>query len=232
MLATDRHDKKLRPGDLAGNQFTLRLRDLSDPQEVVTRLTLIEQGGVPNYFGSQRFGHDGNNVVKARQWGNDEFRVRDKSKRSFYLSAARSWLFNLVLSARIELQTVNQVLLGDSLVVNGEAVIAAEDLEHYQAVMDKRQGELTAPMMGDNALPTQGVAQEFEMQVVEQEPLLLKLIRDNRMRHERRPLLLRPTELAWQQQDDDISVSFGLPAGCFATAVVRELIQERVDDEQ
>ncbi len=120
VLETARHDKKLRPGDLVGNWFQLRLTELNMPQEVITRLEQIKLQGVPNYFGEQRFGHSGNNVVKARSWGNDEFRVRDKSKRSFYLSAARSWLFNMVLSSRIEQGKERTLLAGDSLLQHGD----------------------------------------------------------------------------------------------------------------
>ncbi|MEJ2764067.1 tRNA pseudouridine(13) synthase TruD [Photobacterium sp. MCCC 1A19761] len=229
ILETARHDKKLRPGDLQGNWFELRLTELDQPQEVIARLEQVAARGVPNYFGEQRFGHHGNNVVKARSWGNDEFRVRDKSKRSFYLSAARSWLFNQVLSARIAQGQVHTLLPGDYLQAptEGQDQVIDAVSAAIQAQVDQGQLAITAPMMGDNALPTTAEAEAFEMAVVEQEPLLLKLIRDNRMRHERRPLLLQPQQMAWQQQGDTITVSFALPAGCFATAVVRELMIER-----
>lgn len=229
VLETARHDKKLRPGDLVGNWFQLRLTDLDMPQDVITRLEQVNLHGVPNYFGEQRFGHNGNNVVKARSWGNDEFRVRDKSKRSFYLSAARSWLFNMVLSARIEQGKVHTLLAGDSLQQDGDErgqIVESVSAELQQQVDDGSMA-ITAPMMGDNALPTTADAEAFEMAVVEQEPLLLKLIRDNRMRHERRTLLLKPQQMEWQQDGSDLTVSFSLPAGCFATAVVRELMIER-----
>ncbi len=227
VLETARHDKKLRPGDLVGNWFQLRLSELDKPDDVVVRLEQVKSQGVPNYFGEQRFGHNGNNVVKARAWGNDEFRVRDKSKRSFYLSAARSWLFNLVLSARIEQGKVHTVLAGDWLQAEAEHCIAEFIIPELQSKVDNGELAITAPMMGDNALPTTADAEAMEMSIAEQEPLLLKLIRDNRMRHERRPLLLKPQQMEWQQKGNDVIVSFALPAGCFATAVVRELMIER-----
>ncbi|MGF1701609.1 tRNA pseudouridine(13) synthase TruD [Photobacterium makurazakiensis] len=228
VIETARHDKKLRPGDLVGNWFQLRLTGLDQPQDVVARLEQVAASGVPNYFGEQRFGHGGNNVVKARAWGNDEFRLRDKSKRSFYLSAARSWLFNMVLSSRIEQQKVHALMAGDCLEVEGDdrGVVVKQVTEQLQQDIDSGKAFITAPMMGDNALPTEADAEAFEMAIVEQEPLLLKLIRDNRMRHERRPLLLKPQQMMWQVNDDQITVSFALPAGCFATAVIRELMTE------
>ncbi|OAN12596.1 tRNA pseudouridine(13) synthase TruD [Photobacterium jeanii] len=229
VLETARHDKKLRPGDLQGNWFELRLTELEDSADILRRLEQVKALGVPNYFGEQRFGHGGNNVVKARAWGNDEFRVRDKSKRSFYLSAARSWLFNMVLSARIEQQKVHSVLEGDCLQApeRSDFTLIEAVSDEWQAKVDAGELAITIPMVGDNALPSAGEAEAFEMAVIEAEPLLLKLIRDNRMRHERRPALLKPTELAWRQEENDIVVSFALPAGCFATSVVRELMQVR-----
>ncbi|MGF1726919.1 tRNA pseudouridine(13) synthase TruD [Photobacterium nomapromontoriensis] len=234
VLETARHDKKLRPGDLVGNWFQLRLSDLDQPQAVIARLEHVREQGVPNYFGEQRFGHSGNNVVKARAWGNDEFRLRDKSKRSFYLSAARSWLFNMVLSARIEQGLVQTLMAGDFLQSNNDVrgMLVAAVSESLQQDVESGRMAITAPIMGDNALPTTADAQAFEMAIVEQEPALLKLIRDNRMRHERRPLLLKPTQMAWQQDGDQITVSFALPAGCFATAVVRELMVEQVSEQK
>ncbi|MEZ8096667.1 tRNA pseudouridine(13) synthase TruD [Photobacterium swingsii] len=229
VLETARHDKKLRPGDLVGNWFELRLTDIDAPAAVIERLEKVQQHGVPNYFGEQRFGRGGNNVVKARAWGNDEFRVRDKSKRSFYLSAARSWLFNMVLSARIEQQNVHTVILGDCLQAPGRhdsELVETLDADWLRKV-DAGELAITAPMVGDNALPTSADAEALELAVIDAEPALLKLIRDNRMRHERRPLLLKPEQLTWQQEDNDIVVSFALPAGCFATAVVRELMTVR-----
>ncbi|MBY5947471.1 tRNA pseudouridine(13) synthase TruD [Photobacterium rosenbergii] len=233
VLETARHDKKLRPGDLSGNWFQLTLRELDQPEDVLARLAQVQQLGVPNYFGEQRFGHGGNNVTKARAWGNDEFRVRDKSKRSFYLSAARSWMFNLILSARIEQHTVHTVMDGDLLDVEGDDRdrLVEADIAQWQQAVDNGTASITAPMMGDNALPTSGQTEAFEMAIVEQEPHLLKLVRDNRMRHERRPLLLKPQDMAWQQDGDTVTVSFALPAGCFATAVVRELMVELQQQE-
>ncbi len=102
ILETQWHSKKLRPGDLVGNDFTVTLSEVSDVESVEKRLKQIAQQGVPNYFGSQRFGNDGKNIDEARRWGKDNVRTRNANKRSMYLSAARSWIFNTILSERIE----------------------------------------------------------------------------------------------------------------------------------
>ncbi|HZZ44451.1 MAG TPA: tRNA pseudouridine(13) synthase TruD [Tepidisphaeraceae bacterium] len=58
-----RHVNKLRLGHLAGNRFAIKIRDV-DPASVVRMKPLlerIEQVGMPNYFGEQRFGRRNNN---------------------------------------------------------------------------------------------------------------------------------------------------------------------------
>ncbi|MBO0200847.1 tRNA pseudouridine(13) synthase TruD, partial [Vibrio alginolyticus] len=85
-----RQKRKLRIGTLKGNQFELTIRDISVPEDVEARLQKVAEQGIPNYFGEQRFGRDGQNLTQALRWANQEITVRERNKRSFYLSAARS----------------------------------------------------------------------------------------------------------------------------------------------
>jgi tRNA pseudouridine13 synthase len=65
VLWATRHHNKLRLGQLAGNRFSIRIRDV-DPMKAPLALKImrkLEQQGVPNYFGEQRFGYRGNNHV-------------------------------------------------------------------------------------------------------------------------------------------------------------------------
>ena len=68
VVETRRHNKKLRPGDLVGNHFSVTLTEVSNVEDVTQRLQAISLHGVPNYFGSQRFGNQGNNLEEARRW--------------------------------------------------------------------------------------------------------------------------------------------------------------------
>ncbi|MGR5177592.1 tRNA pseudouridine(13) synthase TruD [Vibrio parahaemolyticus] len=202
VLETTWHNKKLRPGDLAGNQFEVRLTDISDMGDLERRLELVKQGGVPNYFGQQRFGRDGGNVEEARRWGRDNVRTRNQNKRSLYLSAARSWIFNHIVSKRIEAQSFDTELAGD--------------------IVDDR-GVITAALVGDNDLPTQQDALELEQSIVDQEPELMLLIRGNRMRHDRRQVVLKPESLTTHSEENTVTLSFFLDSGSFATSILREL---------
>lgn len=97
----DRHAAKLRRGTHQGNAFRIVVRDVSDLSELDAALAQIKEKGFPNYFGEQRFGRDGQNLLRAERWFNGEIKV-NRSQRSFYLSAARSYLFNVMLSERIQ----------------------------------------------------------------------------------------------------------------------------------
>ena len=61
----DRHSNKLRRGHLAGNRFVIRIREIDPLQapEIYRRLLRVEQSGVPNYFGPQRFGYRANGQI-------------------------------------------------------------------------------------------------------------------------------------------------------------------------
>ena len=226
VLDTARHNQKLRPGDLIGNDFSLVVTDIQgDKQDIEARLNAIKQQGVPNYFGNQRFGNEGNNLVEARKWGEKKYRLKDRSQRSFYLSAARAHLFNLVLSARIE-HSLLAPMLGDLLIDTKDKLQLVTDLA--AAALQLEQGfQVSGPMTGDNELPTSLQAQEFEQNIVNAEPFLLAIIRDNRMQHERRALIVYPDALQFAWEGANLRINFGLPAGAFATALMREVIKEQ-----
>ncbi|MGF1763098.1 tRNA pseudouridine(13) synthase TruD [Aliivibrio kagoshimensis] len=228
VLATTRHNKKLRPGDLKGNAFVLRATEVTNIEEVEKRLSLVAAHGVPNYFGEQRFGHNGNNVTEARRWGKENVRTRDNNKRSFYLSAARSWIFNQVLSKRIEQASLLSVLVGDMLLDdNGRVIVANSDnIAELQDNVSQGRYQITGPLAGDNDFGTEAEVEALEKATAEQEPDLMKLIRGNRMRHERRALMLKPSAFEWTVGENEFSLAFELEAGSFATVIVRELIEQ------
>ncbi|MCL4167127.1 UNVERIFIED_CONTAM: hypothetical protein GTU68_048272, partial [Idotea baltica] len=97
-----RHGKKLKRGVLTGNWFALTLTNLQGEQALWQHsLEQVQQQGVPNYFAEQRFGHQGNNLERVSHWFSTGKPPKKRQQKSLYLSAARSWLFNLVLSERI-----------------------------------------------------------------------------------------------------------------------------------
>ncbi|MEL7627843.1 tRNA pseudouridine(13) synthase TruD [Pectobacterium aroidearum] len=233
VLEVTRHRRKLRIGTLRGNHFTLVLRQVSDRREVDARLALIAANGVPNYFGSQRFGRNGNNLEQARLWANNEIRVKERNKRSFYLSASRSAMFNQVVSARLAGEQAKTVLCGDALQLTGRGswfVAKPDELETLQARLDAGELQITAPLPGDGELGTQDDARAFEELALAGQETLWSLVKRERVESARRAVLLYPQQMCWEWQDDTaVEVKFWLPAGSFATSVVRELLQSFQD---
>ncbi len=114
ILECTRHNKKLKPGFLSGNHFIITLRNVSDESDLVHRIEQIKFKGVPNYFGEQRFGRDGGNLIKAEEILVQGRKVKDRFLKGMYFSAARSWLYNLILSRRVKESSWNLPLLGMS----------------------------------------------------------------------------------------------------------------------
>lgn len=227
ILATARHNKKLRPGDLIGNEFVVTLSEVSDVEDVLKRLERVASLGVPNYFGNQRFGNNGNNLQEAKRWGRENVRSRNQNQRSLYLSAARSWIFNRIVSARLEQSLFDRILIGDILFDGEQQLqVTADNIAELQSRFHLGEVVISAALAGDNALPTQGEALALEQPHLDAEPDLMALIRGNRMRHDRRAIALKPDNLSWEVEGSNVTLRFSLDAGSFATSIIRELVQE------
>lgn len=233
VLEYARHKRKLRLGALQGNAFTLVLREVSDRADVEARLQAISDKGVPNYFGAQRFGIGGSNLQGALRWAQSAAPVRDRNKRSFWLSAARSALFNQIVNERLKKTDFNQVVDGDALQLAGRGswFVASEDERaELQARVDANTLMITAALPGSGDWGAQRAALAFEQQAVADAPELQALLVREKVEAARRAMLLYPQKLCWNWWDDvTVELRFWLPAGSFATSVVRELINTSGD---
>ncbi|MPX34326.1 tRNA pseudouridine(13) synthase TruD, partial [Moraxella catarrhalis] len=126
------HSRKLNRGTHKYNHFAIRLRHLNgDINTIDETLERIKSGGVPNYFGEQRFGIDGKNLDKAHSFfesqlmSDQPYRPHKKfaEKDGLLISAARSALFNAMLGKRVADGTWNQALLGDVFNLEGTGSI-------------------------------------------------------------------------------------------------------------
>ena len=224
ILEVTRHQRKIRIGSLQGNHFEILLRNAEETDELKVRLDFLAKNGFPNYFTEQRFGRDGNNLTQALRWTNGEINVKDRNKRSFYLSAARSEIFNLIVAKRIELGLAQQVLHGDILQLNGShswfMVDESEDLAQLQQRLAQQDVLLTAPLIGEE----EKSAVDFEHEIFAQHQALFALMRQERMKAARRPILMQPQQFQWQFEPNGLRLQFALPAGSYATALIRELV--------
>ncbi|WP_299006463.1 tRNA pseudouridine(13) synthase TruD [uncultured Shewanella sp.] len=223
VLSSSRHSKKLRVGALAGNRFTLTLRNVTNMDDVLSRLEKIKETGVPNYFGEQRFGHDGKNLVFGRQMFSGR-KVKDRNKRGIYLSAVRSNLFNLVVSARIAEHGLTP-FLGDCVMLAGsKSYFVAQDWDlSLQQRLTQKDIQLSAPLWGRGAPLSQGDAADFEQSVLSPLKADCEGLELAGLTQERRMMLLVPQHINHEVDGNVLVLKFALPAGCFATSVLREL---------
>ena len=229
VLSAARHGRKLRAGSHRANRFALRVRDLQgDRAALAARLETIRQRGVPDYFGPQRFGRDGGNLVRARAWAAGGDAPRERSVRGFALSAARSVLFNAVLAERVRRGDWDRLLPGEAVMLDGRrSFFRADDIDatlvHRCETMDVHP---SGPLWGRGDSPAQGEALEVETAVTTAEPQLCALLAAAGLEHERRALRLPVHDLRWSLEVDDLTLEFELTRGAFATAVLHEIVQD------
>jgi len=225
VLCVKRHNKKLRIGALSGNRFELVLRNVSNTDEVLRRWAAVSQFGVPNYFGEQRFGINGGNLERAKELFQGK-KVKDKKKRGMYLSAARSEIFNQIISKRIENNQFEVLNIGDVFMLSGtQSVFLADEIDDKitQRFQDK-DIDLTASLWGAGDLMSQAESQVFEQQVADDYADFCQGLAKFGLKQERRRIRLSLTEGKIQSEKDTITLSFFLPSGCYATTILRELI--------
>lgn len=214
VLSQSRHVKKLRPGDLQGNRFRIVLRDVTgDPgatKAIEANLKAIASHGVPNYFGAQRFGHDGGNVEQGRAMLAREIRVRNPKKKGIYLSAVRSFVFNEALALRIQQGLWGKTLPGD--------------------VMDVA-GLPTGPLWGRGRVATTDQAQALENGVAERYATLCDGMEHAGLDQDRRSLVASPVDMSWEwPQANQLVLTFTLPPGNYATSVLDEILRTTEPD--
>lgn len=233
VLAEKRHDRKLRRGALVGNQFTLLIRDFKGEEaELRETIARIQSDGVPNYFGEQRFGHKASNVAKAEQWFSEGYRIKDRNKRSIYLSAARSWIFNHILSARIKKENWNQAIEGDVFMLDGSKSCFNETVDEIIEERVLRQDiHPTGALWGRGRLATQESMAEIENEQAKQFSILCEGLEKQGLKQERRSLRLPVNDIEFESlQADLLQLTFSLPAGTYATSVLAEIGRFTVSD--
>jgi tRNA pseudouridine13 synthase len=220
-----RHYRKLRRGTHRANRFRVVIRNVQGPDTLLPeRLAHIQRRGVPNYFGEQRFGDDGNNLRRAEQLfaGRPE---RNQAKRGLYLSAARSWIFNHVLSQRVKAGTWDLLQPGDVAILDGTRSIFP--VENVDAELQRRVacGDVhpSGPLAGAGDSAVGHDVRVLEVAVLARFRGWGAGLTDAGLRGERRSLRLRADALCWSSTDPGTwTLEFKLQRGQFATAVLRE----------
>ena len=231
ILRAERHNRKLRTGALRGNRFTIRLTDVAG-DDVTSRLQKIATEGVPNYFGEQRFGNQGSNLTLGLRMCQGEV-IRNRNKRSMAISALRAYLFNEYVSARLADPKLSSPIAGDVMRLSGSNsfFVADEINDEINQRLHRRDIQVTGPMFGSTASPAKHQALRLEKDICDQHSAILDGLSSINMDHDRRSVHLYPDNLTWECDRDTLTLSFDLPPGCFATSVIRELVNYHTEEQ-
>jgi tRNA pseudouridine13 synthase len=229
ILDARRHRNKLRTGHLRGNRFTITLRDLHEAgrADVERQLERVRTEGVPNAFGPQRFGRDGDNPERALAWLQGKERPpRDKRERKLLFSALQSRAFNQVLARREAEGTWSSILPGDLAQKHdsgGVFLVGEADLEDARRRAAEGLVSATGPMFGVKMRWPEGHPAELEREALDEmldDPARLAAFAAYG-EGARRALRLWVDDLTWRPEGSDaLVVSFVLTKGGYATTVL------------
>ncbi|KTC88526.1 tRNA pseudouridine(13) synthase TruD [Legionella cincinnatiensis] len=225
VLECTRHHKKLRPGFLTGNQFVICLREVSHLEALQQRIAQIKEFGVPNYFGEQRFGREAGNLSKAEEMLVHGRKVKDRFLKGIYSSAARSWLYNLILSQRVIENCWNTPLPGDVIQLSGSNSIFVIDEVSEELLQRIRDKDISpaSPLPGISKQKARDKALELINKIYTNWQSWLNGLVLLGLEEAWRANILHVEQLKCIIQNNLVELSFVLPAGSYATAVLREL---------
>jgi tRNA pseudouridine13 synthase len=245
VLGVSRHGNKLKPGHLRGNRFRILVRD-PDPAALGGLEALLHRlrgEGLPNFYGPQRFGRDGGTVRLGLALLRKEPPPADASGRrpnlrspflrKLALSAVQSALFNHYLARRLADGLLRRVLPGDVMAkwpVGG--LFVAEDVAREQGRFDARETVTAGPIFGRKTFAAAGEAAAREEAVLGEAGLERPAFHGfgKLMQGTRRHNLFYLDGLSAAAEPEGVRLTFTLPAGSYATVLLREVMKSPAAD--
>jgi tRNA pseudouridine13 synthase len=224
------HANKLRAGHLLGNKFTITITDVGDgafekAQKIADRIHMI---GIPNYYGVQRTGEEGENIRQGWLLLKNRKRIGDRWLRKLLISSYQSYLCNRYLAQRVENDKFTELIKGDIAKKHDTGgVFQVEDLEIEQKRFDNKEISFTAPMFGYKMREAADESGIFESSIMDSVTITKKDFRKHHIKGTRRMGRILP-EITVSTSEDGLMVSFTLMKGSYATTVLREFMKNDV----
>jgi tRNA pseudouridine13 synthase len=229
ILKAVRNRSKLRPGTHKSNHFEICLREVSVlPEASELQLSSIEKQGFANYFGEQRFGRNQDNVQQAlKQLGRGRV---PRQRKGILISSLRSFLFNQILSRRLQLGHWELPLDGDVFMLSGTRSIFSEPVD--QALLERYQSmdiSSSSSLYGKGRNQMSGQAAEIEEAVFSEHPAITQCLEDQSAKLEMRALRVRPREFEYHFEGGQelLNIRLSLPSGSYLTTLLDHFIETR-----
>lgn len=224
-----RHTRKLRPGSHDYNAFKVLLRDVVGfSEQTREQLDAIAGRGFANYFGTQRFGRQQDNVKQALV--ELPRRRLKRSRRSLLISALRSYLFNRVLAQRIRLGHWDLPLDGDVFMLRGTHSIFTDRLD--DALVDRyRLLDIasTGSLYGAGRNLLNGEPRSIEAQVYAACEEITSCLDQQGAKLQMRALRAVVNNFSYDYDSGNRSLLLkaDLASGCYMTALIEHFIKAR-----
>lgn len=224
------HPRKIKKGHLIGNHFDIKIRNLSMPieeayQHAQKTIEQIHSKGLPNYYGDQRFGVDGDNALQGWEVLKGERKIPNKWLKKFLISSFQSQLFNYYLNQRILDGFYEKLINGDIAKKHDTGgMFVVENLDEEQKRLEQKKICFTGPMFGKKMTAAHEASHEFEQRILTESGVTEEDFRREKVTGTRRAGIILP-QVEIHKEEDGLRVNFDLPKGSFATVVLRELMK-------
>lgn len=227
IIAAKRHGNKLKIGHVKENRFRIVLSGCGDGAQERAQIIRrrLAATGVPNFFGEQRFGEQGHNMDKGIALFSRPFRSRRKSEK-FTVSVVQSALFNAWLKHRIAGGDFNRIISGDiAKKTDTGGLFTVSDVHEANERFATKAIIYTGPIYGYKMMATADAAGAIESELLGGFGLKPEDFKRFRSPGSRRPALLHLSDLTVTSDPEGLVFSFTLPAGAYATIVLREFMK-------
>lgn len=245
------HNNKIRVGHLKGNRFYIRLKKVNptSAKKLDEALKNIDRYGMPNFFGYQRFGNDGNNHILGEKVAKNEVKQRNPRVKKLLINAYQSHLFNLWLSRRLEINSLVRSFSADELETllnlpkseieklkkqkHPFKLFDGDLMEHYpygklfefsEDDLERfysRDISVTGLLCGKKVKLSSGFARDIEKDYDD------NIVADGARRY----AWVYPTDIEgrFNQIEAQYELNFTLPKGSYATVLVEELAKRKIN---
>ncbi len=221
ILSATRHSHSIRMGDLQGNRFSINLHfvDNIDAGKIEKVARKIAKNGLPNYFGYQRFGRDGDSIKQAKEMIQGELFIEDAKIKNFLISIYQSTFFNEWLRERVNITLENNE--SKFKLLNGDVFLSSEGKLSTPKIMpnnDYNSKKLvpTGLLCGRDVFRARDDAREIE-----------KKYDDEFLQEKgyRREAIIYPEDIecTYIKKQTLLNISFSLPKGSYATVFLESV---------
>ena len=232
IIKTYLNQKPLSIGDLQGNSFTLNIKNLKpeDKTNFETVFNSIEESGMPNYFGYQRFGRDGSSFEKAKSVVYGDTFIKDNKLRKFLASAYQSHFFNNWLHERVKISrksgNIFTLLSGDVMLnLKENKLFTPKDLKKTVENFNDRKIIPTGLLPGRKVWNSMGEAYEIE-----------KKFNDIHLHEKgsRRVAWIYPSEMnfTYNEKTKSAKLKFTLPKSSYATVLLENIANKNFTNSE